>query len=434
MPGARCGRESVDRGDRERAGRAAALLGRAGPALHGALRDERDPEDRRRGPHRAQRGREGACGHRRDGDLRGAWLQVPALGARELPGPARGRAGPHEGRAPGGTGAVIARRPRAEAAETALHQPVLLAEVVEALGAARGGVFLDGTFGAGGYTAAILKAHPDNRVVALDRDPDAIAGGAGAVAAAGGRLALIQGRFGALDRVCAELGAAPLDGVVLDIGVSSMQLDRPERGFSFRTDAPLDMRMEQDGPRAADLVNELPEAELADLIFQFGEERRSRVIARSIVERRRRGRIETTAELSELVARHVRAEPGHHPATRTFQALRIAVNDELGQLEAALDAAERALSPGGRLVVVTFHSLEDRIVKQFAQDRTRSGPRASRHLPAEPDAPEPTFAAVARGPVLPSPEEVAANPRARSAKLRVVERTAAPARIEAPRP
>ncbi|NNM70832.1 16S rRNA (cytosine(1402)-N(4))-methyltransferase RsmH [Enterovirga aerilata] len=305
--------------------------------------------------------------------------------------------------------------------------PVLLGEVLDGLGAARGGIFLDGTFGAGGYTRAILGANRQNRVIAVDRDPDAIAAGATLVAWAHGRLRLEPGRFGDLDLIAEASGAELLDGVVLDIGVSSMQLDRAERGFSFRADGPLDMRMERSGPSAADLVNETEESELADIIYRYGEERRSRAIARAIVERRRRGRIETTGELAELVARHVRGEPGIHPATRTFQALRIAVNDELGQLEAALEAAERVLKPGGRLAVVTFHSLEDRIVKQFMQERSRRGARGSRHLPDMPEAGEATFSLVSRGPVAPGPEELAANPRSRSAKLRVAERTAAPA-------
>ena len=303
------------------------------------------------------------------------------------------------------------------------HVPVLLAEVLGALGAERGGLFVDGTFGAGGYTAALLAASPATRVVALDRDPDAIAAGSALACEHPDRLRLVQGRFGELDRLAA--GAVPVDGVVLDIGVSSMQLDQPERGFSFRAAGPLDMRMERAGPSAADLVNEAPEQELADILFHFGEERRARVVARAIVERRRRRFIETTAELADLVAQHVRAEPGFNPATRTFQALRIAVNDELGQLVEALHAAERALRPGGRLAVVTFHSLEDRLVKQFLQARTSRLPRASRHLPMDEPA-EPTFEAVIRGPVSAGPEELGRNPRARSAKLRVAARTEAP--------
>lgn len=306
------------------------------------------------------------------------------------------------------------------------HVPVLLSEVLNAIGAARPGSYLDGTFGAGGYTRALLAANPDNRVVAIDRDPDALRAGSGLVAEAGGRLELIAGRFGDLERIAGEAGHRELDGIVLDIGVSSTQLDTAERGFSFRADGPLDMRMERDGPSAADLVNDTEESELADIIYRLGEERRSRAIARGIVERRRSGRIETTGQLAELVARHVRAEPGINPATRTFQALRIAVNDELGQLTAALEAAERVLRPGGRLVVVTFHSLEDRIVKQFMQARSNRLARASRHSPStEPDHP-PVFVPLTRGPVTANPAEVAANPRARSAKLRAAERTHEP--------
>ena len=307
------------------------------------------------------------------------------------------------------------------------HVPVLLTEVLEALNASSGGTFLDGTFGAGGYTRALLSAEPRNRVIAIDRDPDAIAGGAKLVELSRGRLTLCHGRFGELDELARSTGAASVDGVVLDIGVSSMQLDEAQRGFSFRADGPLDMRMEQAGPSAADLVNDLEESELADIIYQFGEERRSRAIARALVERRRRGRIETTGELAEIVARHVRGEPGIHPATRTFQALRIAVNDELGQLQKALEAAERILKPGGRLAVVTFHSLEDRIVKQFIQDRSRRTARGSRHMPDAGGEAPPTFTAVSKGPIVPGERETAGNPRARSAKLRVAERTETPA-------
>jgi 16S rRNA (cytosine1402-N4)-methyltransferase len=307
------------------------------------------------------------------------------------------------------------------------HVPVLLEEVLAALAPERGGAFVDGTFGAGGYTAAILAASPDTRVLAIDRDPEAIQAGAALVQRAAGRLVLREGRFGGLDELAAEAGFEAVDGVVLDIGVSSMQLDRAERGFSFRHDAPLDMRMEQRGPSAADLVNGASEAELADVFFHYGEERRARQVARAIVARRRAAPIETTAALAEIVAGQVRAEPGGiHPATRTFQGLRIAVNDELGELVRALHAAERLLAPGGRLAVVTFHSLEDRIVKQFLALRSGRAPAGSRHLPSA-ARPAPTFALLGRQPVAPGEAEVRRNPRARSAKLRAAERTHEPA-------
>jgi 16S rRNA (cytosine1402-N4)-methyltransferase len=312
----------------------------------------------------------------------------------------------------------------------ARHVPVLLNEVVDALALRPGGRYCDGTFGAGGYTRAILDAAPDIRVMAIDRDPTAIAGGAALVSEAGGRLTLVEGRFGDLADLAADFGFAPLDGVVLDIGVSSMQLDDPGRGFSFRGDGPLDMRMERAGRSAADLVNGMDEAPLADLIYAYGEERRSRSVARAIVEARRDAPITTTKRLADIVASVVRSHPDDiHPATRTFQALRIAVNDELGELERALAGAEHALAPGGRLVVVTFHSLEDRIVKRFMTDRTGRAASPSRHAPAVASA-EPTFSVVARKAVTAGEEELRANPRSRSAKLRVVERSAAAARPE----
>jgi 16S rRNA (cytosine1402-N4)-methyltransferase len=308
----------------------------------------------------------------------------------------------------------------------ARHVPVLLGEVCEALDAGRGGTFVDGTFGAGGYTRAIIDAHPDNRVVAIDRDPAAIAAGAELVAASAGRLTLVPGRFGDLDTIVEAAAGGLVDGVVLDIGVSSMQLDVAERGFSFRQEGPLDMRMEREGRSAADIVNDAPEAELADIFYHYGEERRARGVARAIIEARRRAPFETTRQLADLVASIIRAEPGIHPATRVFQALRIAVNDELGELVRALHAAEQVLRPGGRLAVVTFHSLEDRIVKQFFAARTGRAGGGSRHLPtAATDAP--SFRAVTRGPVVPGDAEVARNPRSRSGKLRAAERTDAPA-------
>lgn len=310
----------------------------------------------------------------------------------------------------------------------ARHVPVLLAEVLQALALQPGGRYLDGTFGAGGYSRAMLEAAPETTLLALDRDPSAITGGAALVAEMGGRLTLSQACFGELGEEAERFKMTPLDGVVLDIGVSSMQIDEAERGFSFRFDGPLDMRMGREGRSAADLVNEAEEGVLANIIYHYGEERRSRAVARAIIEARRKAPLTTTKQLADLVAGIVRGEPGGaHPATRTFQALRIAVNDELGELVRALHSAEAALKPGGRLVVVTFHSLEDRIVKQFMAGRSGRAPTGSRHAPAI-SVDEPTFTLVTKGTVKPSESEMRANPRARSAKLRAVSRTHAPAR------
>lgn len=308
------------------------------------------------------------------------------------------------------------------------HVPVLLEEAVAALAPRPGGVYLDATFGAGGYTRALL-AHEDARVLALDRDPSAVRGGYALVEAAGGRLTLVEARFSELAEVAARLGFAPLDGIVADIGVSSMQFDEAARGFSFRNDGPLDMRMEGRGRSAADIVAEAEEDALADILYHYGEERASRRIARAIVNAREAGRIETTRALAQIIERAAPGKPGDiHPATKSFQALRIAVNDELAELVAALGAAERALKPGGRLAVVTFHSLEDRIVKQFLAERSGRGETRSRRLPGEPVPPPPTFVGEGRQPVTPSEGEIAANPRARSAKLRFATRSEAPAR------
>ncbi len=312
------------------------------------------------------------------------------------------------------------------------HIPVLLAPVLEALTPRPGAVIVDGTFGAGGYTRAILDAGA--AVVAIDRDPTAIAAGEGLVETSGGRLKLAPGRFGELDRIAADQGFPVVDGVALDIGVSSMQIDEAERGFSLRFDAPLDMRMEREGRSAADILAEADEAGLADILYHFGEERAARRLARAIVNDRKREPFVSTRQLAGLVERVAPARPGEltHPATRTFQALRIAVNDELGQLLRGLAAAERALKPGGRLAVVTFHSLEDRIVKQFFARRSGRGETPSRRLPGEPEALAPSFRVLARLPVTPSEDEIAANSRARPAKLRWAERSDAPAIAPAP--
>ena len=308
-----------------------------------------------------------------------------------------------------------------------LHIPVLLGPCLDALAVRPGGVYLDGTFGAGGYSRALLALGA--RVIGVDRDPSAIANGAALVAQSEGRLILAQGRFGELDAIARSLGFDALDGVALDIGVSSMQFDQAERGFSLRFDAPLDMRMEGQGRSAADILLEEDEATLADIFFNYGEERAARRIARAIVADRVTEPYVSTLQLARMIGRVAPARPKEltHPATKVFQALRIAVNDELGQLLSGLAAAERALAPGGRLAVVTFHSLEDRIVKQFFARRSGRGEAISRRLPGEPAVAAPSFRAPSGQPIAPDAAELAANPRARSAKLRWAERTTAPA-------
>jgi 16S rRNA (cytosine1402-N4)-methyltransferase len=309
-------------------------------------------------------------------------------------------------------------------AETSPHVPVLIGALLKLVAPVRG-LWLDGTFGAGGYTRALLEAGAD-RVIAVDRDPAALALAEPWAQAHGDRLALRQGTFSRLDRIAGE----PLDGVVLDLGVSSMQLDRPERGFSFQKDGPLDMRMESAGPSAQDIVNGAAEDDLAEIIRLYGEERASRRIARAIVAARP---VTGTLQLAAIVSRCLpRPKPGQsHPATRTFQALRIAVNDEYRELAQGLEAAERALRPGGWLAVVTFHSLEDRMVKRFLQLRGGQAPGGSRHAPRA-AAPAPAWEIVTRKPVAPDTAEIAANPRARSALLRAARRTGAPAGRVAP--
>ncbi len=319
-----------------------------------------------------------------------------------------------------------------------MHSSVMLTEVLEALAPKDGGVYVDATFGAGGYSRALLEA-ADCTVWGIDRDPLAQSIGADMRREFPGRLTVLAGRFGDMRELLTSVGVERIDGVALDLGVSSMQLDDPARGFSFRADGPLDMRMEGDGRlshdsmSAADVVNTLAEKELADLIYKYGEERASRRVASAIIELRDKAPITRTEELADLVRSVVRkSKDGIDPATRTFQALRIYVNDELGELVRGLAGAEALLAPGGRLAVVSFHSLEDRAVKEFLRDRSGSGPRPSRHMPDLPGKQAaPTFTLIKRGTVKPGEAETRANPRARSARLRWAERTDAPARAAA---
>jgi 16S rRNA (cytosine1402-N4)-methyltransferase len=305
-------------------------------------------------------------------------------------------------------------------ANTAPHVPVLVNEVIAALGVRERETVVDGTFGAGGYTRALLGVGA-GRVIAFDRDPDAIEQGRSLVPDP--RLALVNERFSQMDRVLAERGIATVDAIVLDIGVSSMQLDLAERGFSFQADGPLDMRMSKSGLTAAEFLNAADESEIARVLREYGEEPRARAIARAIVAARP---IERTIELAAIVRRAAGFRPGakSDPATRTFQAIRIHLNAELDELEQGLRAAERSLAPGGRLAVVTFHSLEDRIVKHFFRERSGGTPAGSRHRPELTDPREPTFEQVAK-PVSPTERELAANPRSRSARLRSAVRTSA---------
>jgi 16S rRNA (cytosine1402-N4)-methyltransferase len=311
---------------------------------------------------------------------------------------------------------------------SAAHIPVLGHEAIAHLAPRQGGIYVDATFGGGGYSRAILDV-PGTRVIGIDRDRTAIAGGLALVDRSEGRLTLVEDRFSNLAEICAAQGVDAVDGVVMDVGVSSMQLDHAGRGFSFRLDGPLDMRMGQAGPTAADVVAKASESDLADIIYLFGEERHSRKVARAIVAAREVAPIATTRSLADLVAKVVRSKPGDiHPATRTFQGLRIFVNEELDELETALAAAERVLKPGGRLVVVSFHSLEDRIVKSFLSERAKTS-GGSRHLPEVAQVP-PSFQLLTRRPVVAGEQEIAHNPRARSAKLRAAERTEAAAHAE----
>jgi 16S rRNA (cytosine1402-N4)-methyltransferase len=307
------------------------------------------------------------------------------------------------------------------------HVSVLLDEVVEAMAPAPGRRLVDATFGAGGYTRAFLEAGAE--VCAFDRDPSAARFADPLRLRFGDRFRLVLRRFSELEAGLAEAGVERCDGVAFDLGVSSMQLDEAERGFSFMRDGPLDMRMGAEGPSAADLVNSAEPAELSRLFWTLGEERNARRIAAAIARRRAERPFERTVDLAEAVERAVGGRKGAptHPATRVFQALRIAVNEELAELQAGLDAAERVLAPGGRLVVVTFHSLEDRIVKGYFAERAGRTPAGSRHRPPTEPGPAPSFELLFNGARAPTEAEVARNPRARSAKLRAGVRTAAPA-------
>ncbi len=308
------------------------------------------------------------------------------------------------------------------------HLPVMIREVIAALAPQDGGRYIDGTFGRGGYTRGLLEA-ANCTVLAIDRDPEALSFGAEMAKGFGGRLRVVAGTFGHLDSLAEAAEFGPIKGVTLDIGVSSPQIDTPERGFSFRTDGPLDMRMSLSGQSAADLVNGLGEEDLANIIYQYGEERLSRRVAKAIVRARAIAPLLTTSALADVVRSAVpKSKDGIDPATRTFQGLRIAVNDELGELERGLAAAERCLAPGGRLAIVAFHSLEDRIVKNFLADRSGKSASVSRYAPPKDVAP-PSFTLISRKAITAQADELAANPRARSAKLRVAERTDAPAHL-----
>jgi 16S rRNA (cytosine1402-N4)-methyltransferase len=317
-------------------------------------------------------------------------------------------------------------------ASASRHIPVLGRQAIEMLSPRGGGIYVDATFGAGGYSRAILEVK-GTLVIGIDRDRSAVAGGFDLVEGSAGRLTLVEDRFSDLAGICAAQGFGAVDGVVMDVGVSSMQLDQAGRGFSFRLDGPLDMRMGHDGPTAADVVAKASETDLANIIYIFGEERHSRGVARAIVAARKETPITTTRALADIVGKVVRAKPNEiHPATRTFQALRIFVNEELDELHLALAAAERVLKPGGRLVVVSFHSLEDRIVKNFLVERAKAG-GGSRHLPEIAQS-APSFVILTKRPVTADDHETSVNPRARSAKLRAAERTVAAAHAPAALP
>jgi 16S rRNA (cytosine1402-N4)-methyltransferase len=317
----------------------------------------------------------------------------------------------------------------ASAGGPARHIPVMLSEVLAALEPQDGEIIVDGTFGAGGHSQAILN-QANCKVIAIDRDPEAFRLSGELAEDYPGRLMAVLGRYSEMEAIAASEGFTSVDGVTLDLGVSSMQLDEPARGFSFMQEGPLDMRMGEGGPSASDIVNALPERDLAEIIGKLGEERRARAIAKAIVARRAEKPIATTGELADIVARVLgrKRDETKHPATRTFQALRLYLNEELDELACGLSAAERLLRAGGRLAVVTFHSLEDRIAKRFFASRSAPPPRTSRHLPeAAGEIIAPSFRLLNRRPLEPSKAEIRGNPRARSARLRAAERTEGPA-------
>jgi 16S rRNA (cytosine1402-N4)-methyltransferase len=322
---------------------------------------------------------------------------------------------------------ALATRSEPDEQRQVAHIPVLVDAVLATLVPRDDAVYVDATFGSGGYSMALLCA-ARCRVFGIDRDPDAVRCGRKLAEHLGGRLTIIEGRFGEMGRLLAPVTVGPIAGITFDLGVSSVQLDTPERGFSFRFDGPLDMRMSGEGASAADLIASLSERELAELIREFGEERFAGRVARAITAARHHRPIRRTIELAEIVRAVVpKFEPGQDPATRTFQALRIAVNDELGELDRGLVAAEQLLMHGGRLAVVSFHSIEDRRVKRFLQKRGEGAPRTSRHAPAPVRASAPSFKLLGRRVVRPDAAEIARNPRARAARLRAAERSAAPA-------
>lgn len=309
------------------------------------------------------------------------------------------------------------------------HVSVLRDEAVQALAPERGGVFIDATFGAGGYAVALLQ-NGASQVLGIDRDPSAVNEAEAAISSSNGRLQVVQGNFSDLEELAIANAAHPVDGIAFDFGVSSMQLDRAQRGFSLRLDGPLDMRMSQSGSSATDFLNTATEHEIAIVIRRLGEEPRAKHIARAIIEVRKTVRLTRTIQLAELVLKAIGRRPDAriHPATRTFQAIRMHVNDELAQIESGLRAAERALKPGGRLAVVSFHSLEDRLVKQFLRVRSGLMPSASRYDPSalSKSLRSPSFRLLSRRPTVPGESELSTNPRARSAKLRTAERLDTP--------